>query len=385
MQNIIKKMVIEYAKDMSVLVVDDDEITLQIYKEVYDNFFYVVDTASDGAQAFKLYHSGKKYDLIITDLMMPNIDGFELINKIRLTSPEQHIVVLTAIMDINEMRNIIELGLDGILGKPYNHDKMFQCLFRVLKVIHNEKVLKRQAIQLRLLAQDNIKAKTEIFVNKTQSKIQTKRYEDVTSSDIKQPKEKEIKQKIAKEKPIKQEEVKQKEANQKDNKYHTRASIHGESADEFNQNLNYSDIDKVEVFQDNIEKYKEIAEGLVYSNAQETKVELEEISQGLYELIDLLTHFGMFTVTAEATENLVRFISDLDVNLLENSDKKEMFICCLTSLLEDLNNWIEMVFVQKTTENINYFDASFANTCLELETIFSPVEITDEEESLDFF
>lgn len=371
MQNILEKMVIDYAKDMSVLVVDDDEITLDLYKEVYDNFFYIVDTATDGAQAYSLWSSGKrKYDLVITDLIMPNIDGFELVDKIRLKSIEQHIVVLTAIEDINEMKNIIDLGIDGILSKPYDQEKMFKILFRVLKVIHNEKVLKRQSIQLRLMAQDNIKAKTVIHEKQLDVKVAKK----PTKVKVEEPK-------IQKSK----EEPKIQKSKEEQNKYNTRASVNGESAAEFTKNLDYYDNDRVEIFQDNIENYQNIACELIHSNAKESKEDLNEISQGLYELIDLLNHFGMFTVTAQATENFVKFIENLDVTLLENKEKKEMFIDGLTALLEDLNNWIEMVFVQKQTDNINYFDASFANTCLELETIFSPVEIMDEDDGLDFF
>mgnify|MGYP000040495314 CR=1 FL=1 len=369
MRNILEKMVMEYAKDMSVLVVDDDEMTLEIYKEVYSNFFYIVDTASDGDQAYKMWSSGKrKYDLVLTDLMMPNIDGFELIDKIRLKSPEQHIIVLTAIEDINEMRNIIELGIDGILGKPYNQEKMFQILHRVLKVIHNDKVLKRQTIQLRLLAQDNIKAKTALHEKKIELK----------TTPI--PEKKRVEKKV--EKSTSENE---KPAEVKDNKYHTRASIHGESADEFTKNLDYYDMDRVEIFQDNIENYQNIACEMGSLNAEETKEDLNKISQGLYELIDLLNHFGMFTVTAEATTSFVNFVENIEAPLLEDKEKKEMFVDGLMAMLEDLNNWIEMVFVQKQTDNINYFDASFANTCLELETIFSPVEMSDDDDSMDFF
>ena len=67
--------------------------------------------------------------------MMPEMDGFELISKIRLKSPSQHIVVLTAIRNVNEMKSILSLGIDGILEKPYNHPNMILVLFRVLKVI----------------------------------------------------------------------------------------------------------------------------------------------------------------------------------------------------------------------------------------------------------
>ena len=56
----------------------------------------------------------------------------------------------------------------------------------------------------------------------------------------------------------------------------------------------------------------------------------------------------------------------------------------LLFLLTDINDWIILVFVQRVASNINYFDASFANGCMEVEMIFAP-EDDDDEDGLDFF
>jgi len=361
MQNIMEKMVFEYARNMTVMVVDDEDMTLEIYKEVFEGIFNIVDTATDGQEAYNLWSNGKrKYDLIITDLMMPNMDGFELINKIRLKSPEQHIIVLSAIIDINEMRSIIELGIDGILVKPYNQERMFAIFSRVLKLIHQNKLLRRQAIQLKLLARENIEAKVTLHENKLDKKTTTKKMPPQKTPLKEKPKS-------------------------KDNKYHTRAHLKGASAETFTAGLDYFDLDKVEVFQDKIEHYQNVACLLINAEPAKAKDDLGLISQGLNELIELLNHFGMFSVTAHATRKLITFIENIEVEQLEDYDKKDLFIDGLMAILEDLNNWIDMVFVQKNTDNINYFDASFANTCLELESIFVEVEINDEDESLDFF
>lgn len=351
MINVREKMVGDYAKNLSVLIVDDDEMSLDIYTEVFSAIFGKVAVAQDGSIAYSLWSQRKeRYDLVITDLMMPNMDGFELINKIRLISPEQHIIVLSAIEDINEMRSIIELGIDGILVKPYSQNKMFKILSRVLKLIHNEKLLKRQSLQLRLLAKENIQAKTTLHENKI---------------DVKNKK------------PIKK--------LSKDNKYNTRVHLSGGSAEKFTSNLDYVDMDRVEIFQDKIEHYQNTACGLINANPEDTKEDLADICKGLSELIDLLNHFGTFNVTADATKNLIAFIDSLDVEQLKDYEKKDLFVDGLMSILDDLNNWIDMVFVKRNTENINYFDASFANTCLELESIFVEVEIGDDEESMEFF
>ncbi len=371
MGRVIKELVFEYARSLSVLVVDDDELSLDIYKEVFNGLFNKVDTASDGQEAYDLWNIGnRKYDLIITDLIMPNMDGFELINKIRLKSPSQHIIVLSAIVDINEMRNIIELGIDGILVKPYNQERMFTIFGRVLKLIHNDKLLKRQAIQLKLLAKENIEAKVTLHENKLD-----KKHESTKKAQARE-KLKDKQHKLL---------SKQEENKKIENKYNIRASLVGGSAEEFSSDLDYFDLDRVEVFQDKIEHYQNITCLLIGIETSEAKKKLVEVTQGLDELIDLLNHFGTFSVTAEATKKLIQFIESIESVQLEDNDKKDLLVDGLVAILEDLASWIDMVFVQKNTDNINYFDASFANTCLELESIFVEVALSEDQDDLDFF
>ena len=383
MKNIIEKIASEYAKDMAVLVVDDDEVTIDIYKEVFENMFDHVDTACDGEEAYTKWSSGKrKYDLIITDLLMPKMDGFELIDKIRLRSPSQHIIVLSAIVDINEMRSILDLGIDGILVKPYNQEKMLKIFSRVLKLIYNDKLLKRQALQLRLLAKENIKTKVILNEKKENKKIIHFKHtsKDRRTQDTTQDRRKEDRR--TQEKPTQAKTI---TPPKNDNKYHTRVHLSGATAEDFTADLDYFDMDRVEIFQDKIEHYQNIACDIVNADPEIAKENLTEITEGLLQLIELLNHFGRFSVTAGAARKLITFIDNIEEEQLEDYDKKDLFVDGLMAILEDLYNWIDMVFVQKNTDNINYFDASFANTCLELESIFSEVPLCDEEETMEFF
>ncbi len=350
MLKVIEKIVYEYASTMSVLIVDDDKFALNEYEVLFENFFRSVDTAIDGQDAYKKWNIGnKKYDLIITDLLMPVMDGFELISKIRLKSPSQHIVVLTAIKNINDMKSILSLGIDGILEKPYHHQNMILVLSRVLKVIYNNNLIRRQAFQLKLFAKENIKSKVNLKEIK---------------STISQSPVKKITPPIHKTRTIPKEDT--------------------ENAKDFTANLDYFDIDRVEIFQDKIENYQNIACNIANSDPSQTKIGLSQITQGLFELIEVLNNLGTFSVTANATKRLITFVDNIEENQFEDHDKKDLFIDGIMSVLEDLYNWIDMVFVQKKTDDVNYFDASFSNTCLELESIFEN-ETSQDDDSLDFF
>ena len=149
--------------------------------------------------------------------------------------------------------------------------------------------------------------------------------------------------------------------------------------------MDYLDIDRVDVFQDKIESYQNIACMIANSNSAQGKEGLTEITIGLRELIEVLIQLGTFGVTVNATKKLVDFLDEIEEEKFEDADKKNLFIDGLMAVLEDLYNWIDMVFVQKKTDDINYFDASFANTCLELESIYADAPIKEEEDSLDFF
>jgi len=347
---VIEKMVYEYASSMSLLIVDDEKFTLREYKSLFENFFNSVDTASNGEEAYRKWNLGKKkYDLIITDIMMPKMNGLELISKIRLKSPSQHILVLSAIKDINQMRATLALGVEGILEKPYNHQTMIYVLSRVLKLIYNNKLIKRQAFQLKLLAQKNISTKTSLQEEK--AKIEPSKKKVITP-------------------PVHEKRIV--------------PVIKSESAEDFTSNLDYFDLDRVEVFQDKIESYQNIACKIANAHPSLTKIGLSQITQGLTELIDVLNQLGTFSVTAKATKRLIDFVDSIEERQFEDNDKKDLFIDGIMSVLEDLYNWINMVFVNKDTDNVNYFDASYSNTCLELEHIFESNTSLDED-TLDFF
>ena len=352
MQKTINEIVKEYAKSMSILVVDDEDMLLDVYARIFKDIFFKVDTASNGLEAYdKWVKNNDKYDIVITDIIMPKMDGFELIKKIRLKSHDQRIIILSAMFDMNEMRDIISLGIDGIMLKPYDHEAMFQVLERVLKIIHNAKMVNMQLKQLKLMAKDNVDLKASI---------------------------KKVEQTNPNKKPT--------SANKSlENKYSIRDTLKGTDSQTLVSTIDYYDMDKIELFQDNLEKYESIIYSLASSNASQTKEQLGVAAEGLNELINLLNNFGVFSVTINATENLVAFIKNIDEKLLEDIDKKELLEDTFLAILEDLNNWIDTVFVKKEAANINYFDASFANTCLELESIFTAEKLEEEEESLEFF
>lgn len=101
-----------------ILVVDDEpQIVelLQIYLEMHG---YKVTGACDGAQAFLLWQQNK-FDMVVTDIMMPQVDGYDLVEKIRNES-NVPILFLTAKTDLADRVRGLQIGADDYILKPFD-------------------------------------------------------------------------------------------------------------------------------------------------------------------------------------------------------------------------------------------------------------------------
>ena len=106
-------------KDVTILVVDDDEEIAELVEIYLTNDGYYVEKAYDGEQCLKKLEENKKIKLIILDIMMPNIDGLEVCRKIRKTS---NIPIIMLSAKAEDMDKIIGFGTgaDDYMTKPFN-------------------------------------------------------------------------------------------------------------------------------------------------------------------------------------------------------------------------------------------------------------------------
>jgi len=112
-----------------ILVVDDDEMVLMALGELLQPEGYEVHTVSSGAEALeKLDQNG--YDLLMLDVIMPQMDGFELCRRIREIEryKDTPIVFLTAKSRDEDKVKGLELGANLFLSKPISPDKLLQIV-----------------------------------------------------------------------------------------------------------------------------------------------------------------------------------------------------------------------------------------------------------------
>jgi CheY-like chemotaxis protein len=113
-----------------VLVVDDDPLIRETVRELLADEGFVVRTAGDGAEALRLTALDPP-GLILLDMNMPGIDGWEFARRYRATAPPHaRIVVITATFDAG--RGATEIAADGVVTKPFDLEHLLTLVERLL-------------------------------------------------------------------------------------------------------------------------------------------------------------------------------------------------------------------------------------------------------------
>jgi len=120
-----------------ILIVEDDTDLLRLFQTVLKKEGYDVVTAEDGLQALRFLDRDYA-DLIITDIMMPNVDGYQLVNTVRKAGRQTPILIITAKDGFDDMRRSFSLGSDDYMVKPINVNEL---LLRVQALLRRNQML----------------------------------------------------------------------------------------------------------------------------------------------------------------------------------------------------------------------------------------------------
>lgn len=116
----------KYTKDIKVLFVEDDRDFRKEFTELLLNIFPHVTTAIDGLDGcdkYKQYHerTDNYYDLVISDIKMPNCDGIEFVDAMYKINKEQIVVILSARNEFTYLLPLINLGIQHFFTKPIDY------------------------------------------------------------------------------------------------------------------------------------------------------------------------------------------------------------------------------------------------------------------------
>ncbi len=140
------KQIREMAQDIKLLYVEDNldarNTTLEMLENIFskENITVAIDGA-DGLSIFEKYD----FDLIITDINMPKLNGLEMLNTIRELNKNVALIIFSAYNDSEHFLQAIKLNVDGFIIKPLEYEQFLQTLKKVLKKISlDKKELQRQ-------------------------------------------------------------------------------------------------------------------------------------------------------------------------------------------------------------------------------------------------
>lgn len=117
-----------------ILIVDDQEIILKLLEETLRGEGYNVRMATNGYEALNAV-SEKKPDLIITDMLMPKMNGVDMVAKLKESADTRLIptIMLTGLFDFDNKVKALEVGVDDFLGKPFNRVELITKVRALLK------------------------------------------------------------------------------------------------------------------------------------------------------------------------------------------------------------------------------------------------------------
>lgn len=123
----------EAAKDLSVLYVEDDQELRQNTFRLLSSFFPLVDTAENGLEGLENFKK-RGYDLIITDINMPLMNGVKMVREIKKDNPRQIIIVISAHDEARYLLELINLGVEHFVLKPLDLSLFLTVIEKAVKL-----------------------------------------------------------------------------------------------------------------------------------------------------------------------------------------------------------------------------------------------------------
>lgn len=114
-----------------ILVVDDEPSVCKAIQMMLKYYGHDVQTASDGTKALAMFETGK-FDLIITDYLMPEMKGDQLVTRIKRCRPGQRIIMVTAFAEDFLAYGKPTGGVDCVLNKPFSLEELHAAISQVM-------------------------------------------------------------------------------------------------------------------------------------------------------------------------------------------------------------------------------------------------------------
>jgi YesN/AraC family two-component response regulator len=128
----------ELGNGLDVLYIEDDRPLMEETKKILERIFGKVEVASDGGSGLRKFNA-HRFDLVITDIEMPNMDGLEMARAIKSVDSNQPIVVISAYTNTEYLMEAIAIGINYYIMKPVTLPHLVDTLYKVVQGIIDKK------------------------------------------------------------------------------------------------------------------------------------------------------------------------------------------------------------------------------------------------------
>jgi len=142
MEDLIK--LAQETKKLTALIVEDREDDNKLMQSFFKNLFKTIYSAQNGKDGLLIYKD-KKPDIVITDLIMPQMDGIEMSEEIKKIKAEQIIIVVSASDDIEKVTKTVALNITSFIHKPIETKKLIDSMSSIVNKIKKNKTIETKS------------------------------------------------------------------------------------------------------------------------------------------------------------------------------------------------------------------------------------------------
>jgi DNA-binding response OmpR family regulator len=340
-----KLELISFAKRQKLLYVDDDKVLNRFTSNILREFFGEVVVAYDGEEGLEKFKADR-FDIILTDLHMPKMDGIALTREIKKINYDKIVIVLSAFDESSDLIELINLGVDGFLKKPFDAESFFDLILKVSRHISDKKEQEKHRIKTlikMITTQQSHNASSEMVDEK-----------EIAQSLINSPED---------------------ELNQEEKCVKNYLKNVTEESNDLYLELKYAIEDLVEVNQDFADEVE-----LLYLKNDTANVimRISDLLERYHTTLSTITGFGEVAATLNEFSRELRVldIASLSSEQIEALDMLEF-------VQSDIATFINKIFVSHSVDNIEYFKDSLKSS---IDDILIKVGVKEQESGdIDFF
>jgi DNA-binding response OmpR family regulator len=322
-----KNQLKNYATGKRLLIVDDNKMTRKIFENFFKSYFSFVVLARDGIEALRVYDK-YRFDLIISDVKMPKMDGIEFSRIIKDKNPDQPIIIISSVEDKDSFINLIDIGVDAFVQKPLKGDILGT------KVVN---ILEHQFFRDQINAYNN-KVAIDEFIKKNNISLHHKE----NTKSVSEVKKEKIAQTIESETPKEQE-----------SEYSAKVFMEKATKAQININDTISSmLESLEMLEDNVSKI------LLDGVDEDTIEELARIFSNLYGDIQMFDDLNNIGDTIFEIHEFFLAHANLDDFSEDQIDAFEM----VQFILDDISNIIYGIFIKQNIKDIRVHENLLKNS-----------------------